>query len=219
MTLIEILRMLLRRIYIVIAATLIAAAIAGLVSHYLLKDVYQATTTIIVSSQKSQNDLNTMTYNDYTLNLKLVNSYQVLTKTNRVLSQVIQQTGVRYSLATLAGMISVQSEKDTEIISISVRDSDPAEAQKIANALADVFQQEVISIMKMDNVQIIDYAPLPTVPVYPKNTQNMLLAGLAGLVLGIGIIFLIERMDYTIKTSEQVEELIDVPVIGCIPHA
>lgn len=219
MTILDVYKAVVKRIILVAIITAAAGLAVGIYSWALMDDVYKASATIIVSSQKGKDDSSAaMTYNDYTLNIKLVNSYQVLCKTDRVLSQVIKETGIPLKVDQLSNKITVEAQKDTEIISISVEDKDPEIARKISNSLADVFQREVISIMKMDNVQVIDYAELPDAPVWPNRMQNLVLALLVGFALGVGVALLIDYLDTTVKSTEQVEELLGVPVLGVIPH-
>lgn len=220
MTILDVYKAVTKRLVLVAIIVISAGVLSGVYSWFFMKDIYQASSTIIVSSQKNKQDSNTaaMTYSDYTLNVQLVNSYQVLCKSDRVLNQVLKETGLPLDIKTLGDKITVESQKNTEIFSISVEDKDPTVAQKISNSLADVFQREVISIMKMDNVQVIDYAELPQTPIKPNRIQNLLLALLVGLALGIGIAFLIDFFDTTVKSTEQVEEILSVPVLGVIPH-
>jgi capsular polysaccharide biosynthesis protein len=207
-----------KRLVFILIFTLIVGSAVALLSWFAMQNVYQTSSTIIVSSQKNKQDLSEITNNDYTLNVNLVNSYQVLCKTDRVLSQVIKETGLPLTVDELRPKINVSSKTDTEIISIAVKDNNPEVAQRIANSLADVFQKEVVNIMKMDNVQIIDYASLPIEPIAPNRVLNVLLATIAGFMVGVGISILLEYLDTTIKSTEQVEAIIEAPVLGWIPH-
>lgn len=217
LTLDQIFRLLLKRWVLILILTIIAGTATGIVSWQLLDDVYQASSSVIVSNKKDGETQAQLTYTDYTLNVKLVNSYTVICKTNRVLDQVISELDLKMSTAQLMQKISVSSIDDTEIIHISVKDTDPVLAQSITNTLTEVFQEEVKEIMKMDNVQIIDPAPLPVSPVEPNRIRNVLLGALVGLALGVGLAFLLEYLDRSVKTEEQAEELLGIPVLGCVP--
>jgi capsular polysaccharide biosynthesis protein len=190
------------------------------ISVYVIQKQYQATAMMIVSSTTSGKDGETpgMTLNDYNLNAKLVNSYSVLSKSDRVLSQVRDKLGINIELSALSDKIDVSSKNETDIISLSVTDASPQMAQSIANTLVDVFKTEVTEIMKMDNVQVIDYAALPYKPVSPNVTTNTVAAGLAGLVLSLIIAVLRYTMDDTIKESDLITDILDLPVIGSVPR-
>jgi len=214
----QIFHIILKRIGLVLLIPILAAIATGLYSWFVLDDVYQASSTVIVSNQKTTADTSSqLTYSDYTLNVQLVNSYRVICKTNRVLDQVIAELGLPMSTAQLSDKVSVTSASDTEIIHILVKDKDPVLAQSITNSITRIFQSEVKDIMKMDNVQIIDEAPLPRTPVEPNRVKNVMIGALAGLVIGIGLAFLLEYLDRSVKTEEQVQELLGVPVLGVVP--
>jgi len=118
----------------------------------------------------------------------------------------------------LSNKVSVTAAGDTEIIHIQVMDKDPVLAQSITNTMTRIFQSEVKDIMKMDNVQIIDEAPLPQIPAEPNRVRNVILGALIGLVMGIGLAFLLEYLDRSVKTEEQVTAILGVPVLGSIPR-
>ena len=218
----QIFHILYKRLALLFVLPILFGALTGVYSWLVLDDVYQASSTIIVSNQKASSSTATassqLTYSDYNLNVSLVESYRVLCKTNRVLDQVIAQLGLPMTTAQLSEKISVEAAGETEIIHILVKDKDPVLAQNIVNKLTRVFQSEVKEIMKMDNVQIIDEAPLPRTPVEPNRMKNVVIGAAAGLVVAIGIAFLLEYLDRSVKTEEQVTEILGVPVLGVIPR-
>ncbi|MDD4095751.1 MAG: Wzz/FepE/Etk N-terminal domain-containing protein [Oscillospiraceae bacterium] len=213
----QILNMVRKRFFVILVVMLIAGIAATLFTFLFQKDVYQARSTIIVSNTNTESGFGQLTVNDYNLNIKLVNSYSVICKTNRVLEQVIAELGLPMTTQALAGKITVSAAKDTEIIHIMVRDGDPRKAQAIANSVTRVFQSEVKEIMKMDNVQIIDEARLPGTPVSPNRPRNVMLGFAVGLMLGFCLAFLIEILDRTVKSEEQITELLGIPVLGSVP--
>lgn len=218
MTIHEILSLLKKRILLITLLTIVFGAGAFTYANTMLVDYYQAYAVLIVSNTNSTTLVNSLTTSEYNLNIQLVNSYRVLCKTDRVLSQVVQELNLPYSVNTLKSMVSVGSQSDTEIIRIFVTNTDPQMAQLIANTVSKVFQKEVADIMKMDNVQIIDEAQLPVAPTGPDRTKYGLTGLLLGLVAGVGLSLLLELIDKTIRTKEQLQELLAVPMLGMIPR-
>ena len=191
---------------------------AGVVCYYFLQNTYESSAVMIIGSPQDKQAQTQLTLDAYTLNTKLVDSYKVLCKTDRVLNQVIEETGLPMTLKALSQEIAVSADGDTEIIRIAVQDKDPNTAALIANAVSTVLLREIPQIMRMDNVQTIDKALPNPVPVKPNREMIIAVAGLLGLMAGIGLAFLIEYFDVSIKTPEQLIELVEAPVLGTIPH-
>jgi len=181
-----------------------------------LDKIYETSTTLMVSKAQNEN-VNVLQYNDVLLNQKLVKTYSEIAKSDRVLDKVIDKLELEATAEDLREKVAVNSVQDTEIIRISVEDPDPQYATDLANAIAVVFMGEVADIMKMDNVQLIDPAKVPDEPVKPRPVLNMAIAGLLGLMVSLGVIFLIEYLDNTVKTPQDIENRIGLPVLGSIP--
>ena len=123
------------------------------------------------------------------------------------------------ALDKLSRKIAVTSREGTDIISLSVTDASPAQAQSIANRMVEVFRTEVAAIMKMDNVQVIDYAAVPQKPVWPNIAVITITAGLVGLVAALVMAAIRFTWDDTVKDIDFVFEIMGAPVIGSVPKA
>jgi polysaccharide biosynthesis transport protein len=215
----QIISLLIKHIWKIIIATIICGILGYVISTYFIVEKFESSSLMYISSNKNAAAGEDLTYNEYNLNIKLVNSYSALCKTDRILNKVLDETGLDISLGSISYMISVNSVNNTEIIEIVVKNENPETATIIANAVAVVFTREIPNIIKMDNVQIIDYATVPISPVSPNVMMNTLIAMLVGLFLSVLIIFLVEFLDVSIKERTQLEELLDAPVFGIIPKA
>ncbi len=71
--------------------------------------------------------------------------------------------------------------------------------------------------IKTVNVRVVDKSEVPDDPVKPKKKRNMLLAMVLGLFLGGGLSFFTEYLDDTLKTPEDVKEVLGLPFLGTIP--
>lgn len=205
-----------KRVWIIIAITLLAAFLSGIVSIFFLNEVYKSSTTLIVSKQ-NQGTGNDMQLSDVNLARYLVNTYSALAKSNLVLDRVLSELNLNMSLSQLKSKINVSAEGNTEIIRISVEDTVPERAMDIANSLAIIFIDEVNHLLKMENVQVIDTARASHSPIRPRTMKNIAIAIVLGLMAGMGIVLLIEYLDNTIKTPEDVQKCMQLSVIGRIP--
>lgn len=80
-------------------------------------------------------------------------------------------------------------------------------------------EAEIASASTIGTIEVVDPAPRPTGPVKPKKEQNALIGSLSGLMLGVLFCFLLERSDKTIKTEDEVKNLLNLPILGVIPRA
>jgi succinoglycan biosynthesis transport protein ExoP len=183
-------------------------------SLFVLPKVYEASATLIVSKPSEQ-----IIIDEIIANQRLVKSYSLIAKSERVLSRVISELGLNFTTKELQPKVSVHLEADTEIIQIAVEDKSPERAQKIANTLVHIFPNEVKEILNMDNVQVVDYATLPIKPIRPNLVLNTVMSLFAGLFAGILIVSLQNYFDSTIKSQEDIQEHMDIPVLGTIPKA
>lgn len=210
-----------KRWIIVVALPLIAALTSGIISYFVIKPVYQASTTLIVGKKASESGLAAVQMLDNSVlqaNLQLAKTYAAIAQSRTVEQNVIRDLDLELTVGALDGMISINPVKTTEILEIQVLNIDPELAASIANSMANEFSKAVIEIKKVDSVSIVDPAVIPTNPVKPNKKLNVLIAFVVGLMASVGLVFLLEYMDNTIKTSEDVEKLLGIPILGVIPN-
>lgn len=213
----------LKRLWIIILLPLVAAGTSAFVSFHIMKPVYEANSTLYVIDKNRDTDSSDsaedISYNEIYVGGALVKDYTELVKSRTVTSSVIQELELEdITPAQLAGMIRVSSKNDTRIIEISVSDNDPERAMEITNAVCDVFIEKVGELMQIENVNIVDPAVQPTEPVKPRPMINIAIALFTGIFMAAGIIFLMEYLDDTIKTNEDVERYLNIPVLANIPR-
>jgi capsular polysaccharide biosynthesis protein len=205
-----------KRIQLILMITLTAVIVSGGVSYFLLTPVYQSSTQLLVSQSKSEQPA----YNigEIQTNLQLINTYNVIMKSPAILEKVIADLDLNMTAEQLNGKLTVASEEDSQVINLSVQDTDPKQAAAIANKTAEVFQEEIVKIMNVDNVSVLAKAEVGenTSPIKPKPLLNIAIALVVGLMAGVGLAFLLEYLDNTVKTEQEVEKLLALPVLGSI---
>lgn len=212
----ELFRMFLKRWWVLAVCAVVCAVAAGLWTYYMIVPVYEANTTLYIG--RNADEQSGQLANDLYIGTMVITDYREIAKSRIVASEVIKELGLsNYSTNQMAGKINVSQKNDTRVIQISVQDVNPKMAMDITNKVAEVFQKKVVEIMHIDNAQIIDTAELPKAPISPDKRRNVILAFVIGLAIGAGIVFLIEFLDDTIKTQEDVKKYIDLPVVGNIP--
>lgn len=210
-----------KRWIIVVALPLIAALTSGVISFFVIEPVYQASTTLIVGEKASNSatDARQMLYYDVLLaNQQLAKTYATIAQSRTVEQNVIKDLNLPLTVEELDGLITIIPVKTTEILEIQVTNTRPEMATSIANAMAEEFSKAVIEIKKVDSVSIVDTAVIPDWPIKPNKKLNVLIAFVVGLMASVGLVFLLEYLDNTVKTSSDVEKLLGIPVLGVIPN-
>lgn len=205
---------------ILILGTVLGAATFA-INSFVLQPEYQAQSTLIVGKPQGYQDTTGqgLTINDVNLNQKLVGTYAEIMKSETVMSQVNDNLGLSTSVRELSQKIRVSTVNNTEIISLSVVDTVPERAMDIANETTIIFMDEVQSIMKVDNVQILDGAKMPDQPIRPRVLINTAIGIILGLALGFFIAIVRELINTKVKSPEDYKNSFGIPVIGVIPDS
>ncbi|MFE8701764.1 YveK family protein [Cytobacillus sp. FJAT-54145] len=206
-----------KRLSLIVAITVLATAISGVASYFLIKPIYKSSTQILVS-QAATGALASIAGLSFDADAKYIETYNVIMKSPYILDQVIKELELDTTPEGLNGSVSVGQEGKSQVVTISVQNADPAQAVLIANEIAKVFQREISKLMRIDNIHILSPAELPEnpVPVKPQPILNMAIALVVGLMAGVGLAFLLEYMDNTIKNEQDIEKLLELPVLGAI---
>lgn len=212
----EIFKTIKKRLVLIISIFTLAVTITGVVSYYSLTPIYKASTQILINQKKfDQNQFNSQ---DINTNLQLINTYNIIMKSPFILSKVIDNLNLNTTPDLLYQKIIVSSEQNSQVVNVSVEDPKLQQAIDIANMTAKVFQEEIQTLMNVDNVNILSPAVNPKIasPIRPNTKLNMAIAAVIGLMLGIGITLLLEYLDTTVKTERDIEELLELPILGLI---
>lgn len=212
----ELLETLRKRLLLIVLITITAVLVSGVVSYFFLTPIYQASTQILVNQKKS--DQSVYSPSEVQTNLQLINTYNVIIKSPAILDKVAEDLKLGLTTQQLNSKITVGSEKDSQVVNVSVQDTNPNQAAKIANKTAEVFKTEIAKIMNVDNVSILANATVADnqSPIKPKPLMNIAIALVVGLMAGVGIAFLIEYFDNTVKNEQEIERLLELPVLGVI---
>lgn len=211
--------LLLRRIWsqklIIVLTTLVFTAGALMYSLFIATPKYNSTTRVYVVNQKKDNQ--TITTQDVQLGTLLVKDYKEIILSNSVMSDVVAKNKLQITPGELAKKISVDAPKDTRIISITVTDKDPQKARDLANAVREVSADKIKEVTKIEDVTTLEQAEAALTPSSPNVFKNSVLAALLGFILAVGGVVLIELMDDRIKRPEDIEETMNLVLLGVIP--
>lgn len=183
---------------------------------FLQTPMYSSYTTVILGSNESGGSNGGITQSDVALNRNLVETYAHIVKSRRVLDQVIKELKLDTSYESLSSMITVSALNNTEIIKISVNNPDGKMAKNIANVTANYFTDEIVDLYNMNNVNILDMAIESDKPYNVNVIKQVIIYFMIGFIIAAGLLFVIFYFDRTIKSVEQVEQKIKLPILGSV---
>ncbi|CEJ74671.1 Cps19aC [[Clostridium] sordellii] len=207
-----------KRAWIIALITILAMVTSGIISFFVLSPVYEANTTLIVNTEQNKSTNNMITGDQLAVTQKLTLTYGEIIKSRSVLNSVIKKLDLNMDYEDLEKSIKVSQVKDTQIMSITVQSTNPKIARDIANSIPTVFSKEVKRITKANSVEVIDKAITPENPVKPNKTINIAISAILGFIVGVFIVFVLEYMDNKIKSPQDIEKYIDLPILGVIPN-
>lgn len=208
----ELFSILKRSKWLIASLTILAALIAFLVSSFVISPTYEASTQVLIAPKQSEN---TIDLGQVQSSINLVNTYRVIIQSPAILEQV--QENVVGAPDNISNLITVNSEQNSQVINIAVQHTSPVIATDIANEISRVFSKEVPELMSVDNVKVLSDANVPVFPVKPNILLNTAIAAVLGMMIGVAIAFLKVVLDRRIKTEQDVETILELPVLGSIP--
>lgn len=212
--LVDLVFVLIRRWKVIVLMT-IPVVMLGVIFAITRPSVYEANTTLIVSSGMSGIGLNN---SDVALNQKLVVTYSEIAKSRDILTRVISKYDLPETPEILGKKISIGIVKDTELIKLSYSCNDSKLAEAVTNELANEFIKKVGQVMKVRNVNVVEKAIEPLHPL-PKKRGIILLASIIlGGMLGTGTAFFIEFLHRKVRKSSDMEKILGAQMLGMIPE-
>ena len=215
MTLLELLTLLRKHLKLEIMLPIVCMVAMGLASVLIMSDTYTATTDMYVLASSEGSNSSSALSSDLSASQMLTNDVATLLQSDRVMSDAADQLG----LPNLRGYnITVTSESTTRVITLQVTSSDAQGSANVANALADCVSNVAQEVMNVESVNVIDEAPTPEAPSGPNRMLYVAVAAMAGLFAAVAIVVLMDVIDTRVRSAEDVEELLELPVIGRIPE-
>ena len=213
----HLLKILWKRKLLIVLVAFVTGAVAFAYSSFIVKPEYTSTTRIYVVN-RNQGDKPGLTNQDLQAGSYLVKDYREIILSQGVLEKVATDLKLDLPPKDLAGKIKVTVPADTRIVSISVTDRLPEEASRIANSLREVAAQKIISVTRVSDVTTLEEARPATSPSSPNIRRNTMIGFLAGAVVMIVTVLLIELLDTRVKRPEDVEDVLQIALLGVVPN-
>ena len=205
-----------KRWIMIVAITLTATIISGVISFFVIDPVYEASTKVFIGKEESDD----AAYNSSDINMyqQLLQTYAQAIKTKDLVNRAI--TGLSYDeleSSSVVDALTVNPISSTQILEIKYKSKDAEEAKDVLKGITDEFIVTAKELVPNGNVRVIEEVELPENPVSPNKKMNIAIAFLLGLMVSVGLVFLLEYLDNTYKNKDQLEKELGIPVLGAIP--
>ena len=219
--LLDLLYYLSKKIWILIAATVLFAMAGATFTKYVMDEQYTAETRLYVLNRSSSSALSglgaALAVSDFQISDNLLEDYLVLLSGRNITDEVLEILNLDMTRDELSKLITVKSINNTRVFKIQVTDTDPQRAADIANCVREVAGRQLESVMNVNAVNLVYEAEVPQKKSGPSVTKNTMIAALLGLVAAAGVFVVIYLLDDTIRTEEDVQRHLGLSVLGVIP--
>jgi capsular polysaccharide biosynthesis protein len=203
-----------RRLWMIVLITLLATIASGIYSYYFVTPIYQSSTQILVN--QTQENGQRINYNQIQSNLQLIETYSDIIKSPMILDIVSAELGLDRPGKSLIKQIEISSEEKSQVFTVTVQDKDPETAAYIANAIAKTFNEQIPTLLNVENENILSKAEVNPSPTNLNPKLIIAVGFIFGLLASIGLCFVLEQMDDSIKTERDVEQVFGLPVLGAV---
>ena len=214
--LMELARLLWAHIVQIVAVAVAAAQVSLLVGMFALTPKYQASINMIVNTR--QDMTTTFTSDNFNSAKNLISTYAVIIKSNTVLNEVIDTLDLDMTYGQLYGMVSVTSVDDTQIMKVTVTDTDVKRAGEIVETIADIVPDVLVEKVEAGSCKTVSDVAINPNKVFPQTKKYVMMAGLMGAVVVCAILVLAHLLHDTVVDDEDVQNKLGLPVLGLIPE-
>ncbi|MCU7357817.1 Wzz/FepE/Etk N-terminal domain-containing protein [Enterococcus dispar] len=197
----------------------VGLALAGIATFFIITPKYSSQAQLIVTLPQGDATTNP---NDVNTNLQMINTYKELVTGDLVIDQVKDRLESEYNLDMTATQIKsaleVTQQQNSLMFSIKATDSSAINAEHIANTTSQIFQETAKDVLEVNKISIISKATASMAPVSPNNKLNLAIGLVLGLMIGIGLAFLLELLDRTVKDDKFVSEDLGFTILGTVPQ-
>ncbi|SKA93907.1 Capsular polysaccharide biosynthesis protein [Caloramator quimbayensis] len=210
----DIIKILKKGKWIIVYITALTVTIASIISLFFIKPKYESKVSVVIVKEAARMFYeDRYTQSDILMYQKLLKTYCEIAKSSAVVDKTAQEYP-QYKSEDIKKMVSAVPLVDTQIIELKVKCDNPYHAQNIVNSYAENFIEESMRVLPAGDIQILDRGKYVDSPISPNYKLNLSIAFVLGIMLSIGLIFLLEYIDTKIRTKEQIEKNINLPVLS-----
>ena len=210
---------LIKRWKFILLITLTTTILSIIISFFIIPPKYEASTKMFIGKEDSKIQGKEQNYNDSDVQMyqKLLKTYSEVIQTNDLVEKAVDIESLGLKAKDIFKNLEVIPRADTQIIEIKYTNKEKMLARDILDSITTEFIKTSSQLIPNSNIKIIESVKIPNNPVNSNKFINIAVAFLLGLMISIGISFLLAVIDNTLKNKEQMEKVLQLPVLGIIP--
>lgn len=215
----DIMSILIKRWKMIVLITLIVTIFSAIISFFIISPKYEASTKVFIGKENNEVKVKDKIYdnNDIEMYQKLLKTYAEVIQTNDLVEKAVDLEQLGLKSQDILNNLKVTPRADTQVLEIKYTSGEKVLARDILDSVTTEFIKSSAELIPNGNVKVIESVKIPEKPVSPNNILNIIIAFFLGLIISIGLSFLLESIDNTFKNKEEMEDILGLPVLGVIP--
>ena len=214
---VELLNVMIRRWWLIAIMIFVCGGGAYVYTDLFVEPLYKTDGSIYVNCETEASRVDVASTGRMESNARLATTYIEILKARTFMTEVARDLNNKYSYAQIKSMTTIESVNDTELLQVTVKCADPEDACDIVTSILQRAPEQLVTIVKAGSVEVVDEPYVPVGQFSPDKSRNAILGAVAGGVLAVAIIFLMNLFDTHVKTADEMRKKYSEPILGEIP--
>ena len=214
----EFLTVLRKRIEVIISIVLIFTIVSIVISFFIMKPKYNTSAKLFIGKEQIENQASTYQNSDVQMYLNLMKTYAGLFESEDMIQSAINNSDLDLTADEILKSLKVTPGTDDQFLTVSIVTGNKQKGVEILNILINEFINKSKEYITNGNVKVVTEPKMPEYAYSPNKKLNIIIGFSLGLLVGIAVVLLLEYSDNSIKRKEDIEEILDVPVLGLVPN-